>query len=70
MVGKMEKINTFQNTTLGVILSFIIANLPLIQSFITFILTASYLYYKVRKTKEEYKSIKEKNEKRRNTKRK
>lgn len=70
MIGKMEKINTFQNTTFGVVMSFIIANLPVIQSFITFIFTVSYLYYKVRKTKEEYKAAKEKNDRKKSRKRK
>lgn len=70
MMGKMEKLNTFHNTTLGVIMSFIIANLPIIQSFITFIFTVCYLYYKFRKAKEEYKSVKEKNDRARKRKRK
>ena len=64
MMGKMEKLHTFQNTALGVVMSFIIANLPIIQSFITFIFTATYFYYKIKKIKEEYKAIKVKNDRR------
>ena len=50
-------------------LCFIIANLPTLQSFITFLISIIFLIYKIKKAREDYKKIKAENEKRTNRKR-
>lgn len=61
----MEKINTVNDTLIGIIGSMVIANLPTIQSFATFLLTATFLYYKIRRAKEEYETAKKRNSRKR-----
>lgn len=50
-------------------LCFIIANLPTLQSFITFLVSIIFLLYKIKKVREEYKNLKVQNEKHANRKR-